>query len=291
MNEQPIVFRSQDCWLTGMIHHTCDNTKTLQQGVIIVVGGPQTRVGSHRQFVLLARYLARNGINVMRFDYAGIGDSEGKDGDFLTAHHDLDAAITQFQLSCPTVAAISLWGLCDAASVILLYFSQYQSPKIRHLILLNPWVEQRQSKAKVLLRHYYLNKMLSKVLWQKMIAGKFDFGAAIKGLVSTFNKIYSRPTATVNVVATDHKTLFTQDNFVGYMQQGLAKFSGSASLILSEHDLVAKEFEALIVDNEKWRQLVKNKVVTRLRVTQANHTFSSATWREAVEKFTLENVK
>ena len=28
------------------------------RGVLVVVGGPQTRVGSHRQFVLLARQLA-----------------------------------------------------------------------------------------------------------------------------------------------------------------------------------------------------------------------------------------
>ena len=31
-------------------------------GVFVVVGGPQYRVGSHRQFVLLARHLAGLGV-------------------------------------------------------------------------------------------------------------------------------------------------------------------------------------------------------------------------------------
>ena len=53
-----------------------------QTGVLIIVGGPQYRVGSHRQFVQLARALASNGIATMRFDYTGMGDSQGKKAEF-----------------------------------------------------------------------------------------------------------------------------------------------------------------------------------------------------------------
>ena len=42
-------------------------------GVIVIVGGPQYRVGSHRQFVLLSRALAAAGYAVLRFDYRGMG--------------------------------------------------------------------------------------------------------------------------------------------------------------------------------------------------------------------------
>ena len=47
-------------------------------GVLVIVGGPQYRVGSHRQFVLLARYLAASGYPVLRFDVRGMGDSSGQ---------------------------------------------------------------------------------------------------------------------------------------------------------------------------------------------------------------------
>ena len=52
------------------------------RGVLIVTGGPQYRAGSHRQFVLLARFLAARGMAVLRFDYRGMGDSEGAPRDY-----------------------------------------------------------------------------------------------------------------------------------------------------------------------------------------------------------------
>ena len=51
-------------------------------GIVLVVGGPQTRVGSHRQFVLLSRCLAAAGYAVLRFDYRGMGDSSGEQRGF-----------------------------------------------------------------------------------------------------------------------------------------------------------------------------------------------------------------
>ena len=43
------------------------------RGMLIVVGGPQYRAGSHRQFTLLARDVAATGVPTMRFDYRGMG--------------------------------------------------------------------------------------------------------------------------------------------------------------------------------------------------------------------------
>jgi len=64
--------------------------------VLIIVGGPQYRVGSHRQFVLLARHLAAQGIPVMRFDVRGMGDSKGKPRNFGQLDDDLRAATDCF---------------------------------------------------------------------------------------------------------------------------------------------------------------------------------------------------
>ena len=49
----------------------------LALGMVVVVGGPQYRAGSHRQFVLLARRAAAAGIATLRFDYRGMGDATG----------------------------------------------------------------------------------------------------------------------------------------------------------------------------------------------------------------------
>ncbi len=72
--ERALSFSCHDSWLYGILSLP---EKVISRGVLIVVGGPQYRVGSHRQFMLLARYLAAHGVPVMRFDCRGKGDSEG----------------------------------------------------------------------------------------------------------------------------------------------------------------------------------------------------------------------
>jgi len=50
-----LIFESRGNQLVGIHHHAnIESTKV----VIIVVGGPQTKFGSHRQSIHLARYIA-----------------------------------------------------------------------------------------------------------------------------------------------------------------------------------------------------------------------------------------
>jgi len=74
MNEIPVTFGCEDISLVGVLHAP-EAAPSL--GFVFVVGGPQYRVGSHRQFVLLARDLASHGAAVLRFDCRGMGDSGG----------------------------------------------------------------------------------------------------------------------------------------------------------------------------------------------------------------------
>lgn len=52
--------------------------RPLARGMLILADSTQTRSGSHRQFTLLSRLLAARGVDVMRFDRAGAGDSDGQ---------------------------------------------------------------------------------------------------------------------------------------------------------------------------------------------------------------------
>ena len=70
--ERPLHFKCQDTSLIGILSMPEDSGK---RGILIVVGGPQYRTGSHRQFTLLARQFASDGIPTMRFDYRGMGES------------------------------------------------------------------------------------------------------------------------------------------------------------------------------------------------------------------------
>src|SRR5688572_8417307 len=159
--EHAFTFSCENAALVGILHQTRMPAK---RGILMVVGGPQYRVGSHRQFVLLARSLAANGIPVMRFDHRGIGDSDDPYLGFEALEHDLSAAIDAFRASHPSLKEIVLFGLCDAASAILLY--AYRDPRIVGLVLLNPWVRTAESEARTYLRHYYGQRLLAPDFWQ-----------------------------------------------------------------------------------------------------------------------------
>ena len=72
----PVCIDSGGRLLIGMLHRP--ESADARRAVVVLVGGPQYRVGSHRQFVLLARELCRRGIAVLRFDFSGMGDSDGE---------------------------------------------------------------------------------------------------------------------------------------------------------------------------------------------------------------------
>jgi hypothetical protein len=91
--QQASTFACEGEWLVGIVSRP---PQPRPRGVLIVVGGPQYRVGSHRQFALLANRLAGQGTPVMRFDYRGMGDSSGESRDFEQVSPDLRAAVDAF---------------------------------------------------------------------------------------------------------------------------------------------------------------------------------------------------
>ena len=54
-------------------------------GLLLVTGGSQTRIGSHRMYERLAKALAELGYPCLRYDRRGVGDSGGEDPGFRGA--------------------------------------------------------------------------------------------------------------------------------------------------------------------------------------------------------------
>ncbi len=287
MNEHPISFLSDSKWLTGIIHKPTGAVAECQgKGVLIVVGGPQTRVGSHRQFLLLARYLAGKGYHVMRFDYHGMGDSEGAIDSFFNATNDIENALEQFQTHCPIIDNISLWGLCDAASAILLFCKSDTQQQISQLVLLNPWVTTEHLKAQVMLKNYYLAKLIDKQFWKKCWRFELNLTQSLNAFfVSVKNSFSSKPERDKKCITKPNK-----NNYVGLMKQALQEFSGPVCIILSGADLVAAEFELLINQDKQWHDVCSKPLVKITQIDKANHTFASEKWREEVERITLNSL-
>ncbi|MBN8514161.1 hydrolase 1, exosortase A system-associated [Accumulibacter sp.] len=260
---------------------TADDRRRAQRaacGVLIVVGGPQYRVGSHRQFLLLARRLAGAGYPAMRFDYRGMGDAGGAMRGFEEVSTDIAAAIDAFQSASPALQRVVLWGLCDAASAALLYVQASRDPRIAGLALLNPWVRSEVSLAQTHIKHYYGQRLLQGEFWRKLLSGRLEVVKSLRALLAS--AMLARRSRAPGKAPQRHR-------FQERMAEGWREFPGRLLLILSGQDYTAKEFLEFAGSDPAWSGLVDAAKVRRVDLAEADHTFSSRTQRAQVEDATL----
>jgi exosortase A-associated hydrolase 1 len=242
------------------------------RGLLVVVGGPQYRAGSHRQFTLLARALAAQGIPVMRFDYRGMGDSEGTLRDFSCVGADLRAAVDQFCASVPAMAEVALWGLCDGATAAAMYAAGDR--RVTGVALLNPWIRTDSGIARATLKHYYRRRLAQAAFWAKMLRGRFNPAAAARSVWALLRAAGTRPPASA---ALPERLL-----------AALEGFDGKVLIMLSGADLTAQEFAGLTASSPGWRSLLGAARVTCHRLAQADHTCSRRPWQDQVAAWTQQ---
>lgn len=273
--KQSIIFDCNGEKLLGILHAPAIPRN---KGVVVVVGGPQYRVGSHRQFLLLSNHLATENFPSFRFDYQGMGDSSGQQKDFENIEDDIRSAIDVFLVSCPEVTEIVLLGLCDAASAILFY--AYKDPRVTGVVLLNPWVRSIEIESHALLKHYYLKKILHINTWHRMFTGKINICSASASLFSILkNRCIKRINSSVESSAV---------SLPERMLSGYKKFKGHSLIIISGEDLTAAEFVDTVSSSRSWKEQLHNNRVTWKELSEANHTFSTKLWRDQVSLWTTE---
>lgn len=278
--EQPVVFECGGDSLIGIIDHP---ERPIETGVVIIVGGPQYRAGSHRQFTLLARQLAEQGIASIRFDYRGMGDSEGDMRNFEDIDGDIKAAIDAFMTQAPDIKQVILWGLCDAASAALYY--GHTDPRVKGIIMLNPWVHTEAGAARVRLKHYYLSRLMQRSFWIKLLTGKIMLSESASGLSKSARSV----TTSKNWADPVHSDpRHGSSGYIERMLDGLKRFHGPVFFILSGNDLTAQEFISLAKRDKIWKRLCHLPRVSMDILDRANHTFSSQILRGQVSAHTAK---
>lgn len=273
--ESAVSFASGSEALSGIVHA---GDPEAARGVLVIVGGPQYRAGSHRQFVLLARRLAGRGIPVMRFDCRGMGDATGDLAAFTDLDGDIAAAIDAFREHQPGVSEIILWGLCDAASAALFY--GWRDDRVAGMVLLNPWVRTEAGEARAYLRHYYVRRLASRAFWRRLLGGGVAWGASLRDLAG--RALQARRSERRVEPGDGMAALPLPER----MAEGLERFRGPVLCVLSGNDLTAAEFRDTVAASSRWCRLMQQERVQRVEMDRADHTFSRRQWRDEVAQWT-----
>ncbi|HVK56908.1 MAG TPA: hydrolase 1, exosortase A system-associated [Burkholderiales bacterium] len=276
VEERAVVFACGDQRLVSIV---AIPENSLDRGVLIVVGGPQYRVGSHRQFLLLSRQLADAGVPVLRFDYRGMGDSSGNGQTFELVEDDIRAAVDAFFREAPQIKSVVIWGLCDAASAALMYAPL--DSRVVGLVLANPWVRTPDGLAKTMMKHYYGTRLLQWEFWRKLVTGEVNVLSALGGVL---RNIFAR-------CARKKENLDATPPFPERMALGLKRFSGHVVFFLSGQDLTAQEFLEMIQRSPRWQDALKRPHIEWRRLDDATHTFSRREWRDRVGHWTIEWIR
>ena len=274
--EHPVVFECAGEALLGIV---AAPPAPASVGVLILVGGPQYRIGSHRQYVTLTRYLAQHGIAAMRFDYRGMGDSSGEMRTFADIEADITSAIDAFIKTCPSLERIVLWGLCDAASASLIYWDATRDTRLAGMVLADPWVSE-VSFAKRQVRHY-LQRPLDPEFWLKLARGGVNVVHGIQSFLSSLSAV--RPSA-------EGADGLTESELAIRMEHALNAYPGHVLMLLSG-DLAAKNFVEHCQNGRTWNRLLRRGTLKARELPEADHTFSTETDRKNVETLTCEWVK
>lgn len=288
MSESALVIDCAGTPMVGILHR---GSESARRGVLIVVGGgPQYRVGGHRQLTLWARRLAAEGYPVLRFDYRGMGDAHGDFRGFEDVDADIQAAVDRFAAEVPGLQEIVLWGECDASSAILFY--AHRDARVKGIVLLNPWVRSAAVEAKAILRFYYLNRLMQPSFWGKVFSGRFNPFASASSVLKLLKQSRAAAASSAADAAPAGAALGAALDrnlpLPERMLLGAQRFKGAVMLVLSGRDLIAREFETLVAGSPAWKAQLQRPDLTRFDVPDGDHTFSSAAQRAQVVGWGLD---
>ena len=295
----PITFPNQDgLRLFGMLHQPAVPREGAET-VLILSPGVKMRVAPHRLYNKLAERLVAMGYPVLRFDFHGLGDSEGTAPEALLA--DFYGATQRGRYVGDTIAAMD-WmqrtygtgrfiaaGLCGGALTGLL--TAAKDPRIVALCSISIPVildgadrdAARYMTAAQLTatRTGYLRKLRAAEWrsWVRLLTFRSDFQMIARALFKPIQARIRRSKSTPENAQTAVQPDNTNPLFAPAFRSMVAT-SRHVLLVFAESDRLFWEFEEKFV-RRHGPSLEAHAAWYRVHVTpQANHIFSSSEWQE-----------
>jgi pimeloyl-ACP methyl ester carboxylesterase len=271
--------------------------------VVLLSPGVKMRVGPGRLYVPLTQMLNSLGYTVLRFDFFGLGDSEGELQERVLP--DVYNHIEVGRYVDDTLSALAwlrksagfrrfvLGGLCGGAITALLAAERDQS--VEGLLSLGMTVtlaSNAATPAKYLTRvqldsrrRGYYRRLLQPQSWLRLLSGKSEYGVIWRSMKRLLIK--DRPTAPIPAASAEPASLEQRGNanplfppaFFAFLQRG-----GKALMLFSEKDRLQSEYEEKFAVPFTQRLQPYVPQLHQHIVANANHVLSLHEWqREMVE--------
>ncbi|ATY31817.1 hydrolase 1, exosortase A system-associated [Sphingomonas psychrotolerans] len=223
-------------------------------GLLIVSGGNEIRIGTHRGMALLAQRIAEAGHPVFRFDRRGIGDSTGDNGGFESSADDIAVAASSFRAESGVTRIVAL-GNCDAATALAFFHAR---AGIDALILANPWVIEPTDDLPpaAAIRARYAERLRDPREWLRLLRGGVNISKLISGLAKASRK---------------------QSQQADGLPARLGSALGHGDIPITV--LLAKGDNTAIAFHDAWRGAAFETARARVMITEldsASHSFASA---------------
>ncbi|MET0067927.1 MAG: hypothetical protein ABW076_16405 [Candidatus Thiodiazotropha sp.] len=312
MRSTPVTFENRDgLKLFGIFEQPDQDASTTT--VLLLSPGIKMRVGPHRMYNKLARILVDRGLNVLRFDFYGLGDSEGtieesvlvnvynsiQDGRYINDTLDAMDWLEQTHGQQDFI----LGGLCGGAITgMLTGCTDARVSGLLALGLINVFEGGEDNFTRFAtdgqlnsLKEGYVKKLGDWESWKRLLTFKSDFRVIFK--------IINKP---VRLLVKKLQGLFTRGDELSELElppalQGtnanpkfapaffrMVRDAKKLLLIFSGADRLLYEFE------EKFENIYKTKLAPYqsqyqvITIPQANHILSMKEWEEEMHRHVAE---
>jgi uncharacterized protein len=259
---RPMSWMNGDTRLVAMLHLPIAAPRA---AIVMLPGGSDYRIGSHRSYVRLAMVLAEAGYAVMRLDVAGMGDSGGTHFGFEALGSDIASAMLQLRQRLAPETKVFLWGQCDGASAIILGLGRFQADGA---ILCNPWVRSAHTSADQLIRHHYRHRLTSRQSWRRLLTGQTNILSSLKAFVGALITVASPAPAMPHYL----------DTIATSLRAGRSPYL----VVIGSADVGGQEFRVFL----ECHQIV-SPTMDLVLIDGGNHSFSTQVQRQALQKTTI----
>lgn len=177
--EKPVAFGRED-HLVGIVCRPREEPSEPRPVLVFLNAGVVHRIGPHRLYVRLARALAADGVQSLRFDLSGIGDTLVPRGEAVapieSVHRDIQDALDYAENRLQADRVIVL-GLCSGADHA--FHAAVVDARVSGAVLVDPNLHRPRAHT----LHHYKNRVLDPLTWKLLLRGRHPRARAIMNTV------------------------------------------------------------------------------------------------------------